>query len=51
MAATLELHKQLAATPDFAAGLDWLVAHPVPASICYRYFKKLRSRLDHAAVA
>ncbi|AIC09928.1 coniferyl-alcohol dehydrogenase [Xylella fastidiosa] len=36
----LELHKQLAATPDFAAGLDWLAAHPVPASTCYQYFKE-----------
>lgn len=36
----LELHKQLAATPDFAAGLDWLAAHPVLASTCYQYFKE-----------
>ncbi|AXI83782.1 SDR family oxidoreductase [Xylella taiwanensis] len=36
----LELHKQLASTPDFAAGLDWLAAHPVPASSCYQYFKE-----------
>ncbi|MFZ6845285.1 coniferyl-alcohol dehydrogenase [Undibacterium sp. RuTC16W] len=34
------LHKELAATNSFAAGLAWLEAHPVPADTCYQYFKE-----------
>lgn len=36
----LALHKELAATPGFAAGEAWLKAHPVPAETCYQYFKE-----------
>lgn len=36
----LELHKQLAATPDFAAGLDWLAAHPVPFPLAISTLRK-----------
>lgn len=54
----LDLHKQLAATGSYAAGSDWLAAHPVPQDTCYQYFKEalivwtlLRSRdwfADHS---
>lgn len=36
----LAQHKALAATPDFAAGQDWLQRHPVPQPTCYQYFKE-----------
>lgn len=38
--ARLEAHKALAATPDFAAGLEWLAANPVPQETCYQFFKE-----------
>lgn len=38
--ARLAAHKALAETPDFAAGSDWLAAHPVPQETCYQYFKE-----------
>lgn len=36
----LDLHKLLAATPSFEAGLAWLARHPVPQETCYQYFKE-----------
>jgi NAD(P)-dependent dehydrogenase (short-subunit alcohol dehydrogenase family) len=36
----LELHKALAETPGFEAGLAWLARHPVPQATCYEYFKE-----------
>jgi NAD(P)-dependent dehydrogenase (short-subunit alcohol dehydrogenase family) len=36
----LDVHKALAATPDFAAGHAWLAANPVPQDTCYQYFKE-----------
>jgi len=38
--ARLDLHKALAATTGFAAGANWLAAHPVPQATCYQYFKE-----------
>ncbi len=38
--ARLDLHKQLAATEGFAAGMAWLDTHPVPDETCYQYFKE-----------
>jgi NAD(P)-dependent dehydrogenase (short-subunit alcohol dehydrogenase family) len=36
----LDLHKALAETPGFEAGLAWLARHPVPQATCYEYFKE-----------
>lgn len=36
----LEVHKALAATGSFEAGLAWLARHPVPQLHCYEYFKE-----------
>lgn len=36
----LDLHKALAETPSFEAGLAWLARHPVPQETCYQYFKE-----------
>lgn len=36
----LELHREPAETPDYAAGEQWLRAHPVPQATCYQYFKE-----------
>jgi NAD(P)-dependent dehydrogenase (short-subunit alcohol dehydrogenase family) len=36
----LELHRELAETPDYAAGEHWLNAHPVAQATCYQYFKE-----------
>jgi NAD(P)-dependent dehydrogenase (short-subunit alcohol dehydrogenase family) len=36
----LALHKALAETPSFEAGLAWLAKHPVPQATCYEYFKE-----------
>jgi NAD(P)-dependent dehydrogenase (short-subunit alcohol dehydrogenase family) len=36
----LDLHKALAETPSFEAGLAWLAKHPVPQATCYQYFKE-----------
>ncbi len=36
----LDLHKALAETPSFEAGLAWLARHPVPQATCYQYFKE-----------
>jgi NAD(P)-dependent dehydrogenase (short-subunit alcohol dehydrogenase family) len=36
----LELHRELAETPDYAAGERWLSAHPVAQATCYQYFKE-----------
>jgi NAD(P)-dependent dehydrogenase (short-subunit alcohol dehydrogenase family) len=36
----LELHKSLAETPSFEAGLAWLARHPVEQAGCYEYFKE-----------
>ncbi len=36
----LALHKALAETPHFEAGLAWLARHPVDAATCYQYFKE-----------
>lgn len=36
----LELHRTLAQTPDFEAGLAWLARHPVDHATCYQYFKE-----------
>lgn len=36
----LALHKALADTPSFEAGLAWLAKHPVPQETCYQYFKE-----------
>ncbi len=38
--ARLDLHKALAETPGFEAGLAWLARHPVPQQTCYQYFKE-----------
>jgi NAD(P)-dependent dehydrogenase (short-subunit alcohol dehydrogenase family) len=38
--ARVDAHKQLAAAEDFAAGLDWLAANPVPQETCYQFFKE-----------
>ncbi len=38
--ARLDLHKALAETPNFEAGLAWLARHPVPQASCYQYFKE-----------
>ena len=38
--ARVDAHKQLAAAADFAAGLDWLAANPVPQETCYQFFKE-----------
>ena len=36
----LELHKALAETSSFEAGLAWLARRPVPQDSCYQYFKE-----------
>jgi NAD(P)-dependent dehydrogenase (short-subunit alcohol dehydrogenase family) len=36
----LEVHKALAETPTFEAGLAWLARHPVAQKTCYEYFKE-----------
>jgi NAD(P)-dependent dehydrogenase (short-subunit alcohol dehydrogenase family) len=36
----VDLHKALAETPSFEAGLAWLARNPVPAASCYQYFKE-----------
>ena len=36
----LDVHKALAETPHFEAGLAWLAKHPVPQQTCYQYFKE-----------
>jgi len=36
----LDLHKSLAETPHFEAGLAWLAKHPVAQDSCYQYFKE-----------
>jgi NAD(P)-dependent dehydrogenase (short-subunit alcohol dehydrogenase family) len=36
----LDLHKALAETPHFEAGLAWLAKHPVAQDSCYQYFKE-----------
>jgi NAD(P)-dependent dehydrogenase (short-subunit alcohol dehydrogenase family) len=36
----LDLHRALAETPSFEAGLAWLARHPVPDVTCYQYFKE-----------
>ncbi|WP_284614959.1 coniferyl-alcohol dehydrogenase [Aquabacterium humicola] len=36
----LDLHKALAETPHFEAGLAWLAKHPVAQASCYQYFKE-----------
>ncbi|MEK8031446.1 coniferyl-alcohol dehydrogenase [Ideonella sp. DXS29W] len=38
--ARLDLHKALAETPSFEAGLAFLARHPVPQETCYQYFKE-----------
>lgn len=38
--ARLDVHKALAQTPGFEAGLSWLARHPVPQETCYQYFKE-----------
>jgi NAD(P)-dependent dehydrogenase (short-subunit alcohol dehydrogenase family) len=38
--ARVDLHKALAETPSFEAGLAWLARHPVPQASCYQYFKE-----------
>lgn len=38
--ARLDLHKSLAETPHFEAGLAWLARRPVPQATCYQYFKE-----------
>ena len=38
--ARLDLHKALAETPNFEAGLAWLARNPVPQASCYQYFKE-----------
>lgn len=35
-----DAHRALAGTAGFAAGHDWLAAHPVPQDSCYQYFKE-----------
>jgi NAD(P)-dependent dehydrogenase (short-subunit alcohol dehydrogenase family) len=36
----LDVHKALAETPHFEAGLAWLAKHPVAEATCYQYFKE-----------
>jgi len=36
----LGLHRELADTAGFDAGVQWLGAHPVPQATCYQYFKE-----------
>lgn len=36
----LALHRALAETPSFEAGLAWIAKHPVPQATCYQYFKE-----------
>jgi len=36
----LDVHKALAETPNFEAGLAWLAKHPVAQESCYQYFKE-----------
>jgi NAD(P)-dependent dehydrogenase (short-subunit alcohol dehydrogenase family) len=36
----LDVHKSLAETPHFEAGLAWLAKHPVAQDSCYQYFKE-----------
>jgi NAD(P)-dependent dehydrogenase (short-subunit alcohol dehydrogenase family) len=36
----LDLHRSLAETPSFEAGLAWLAKRPVPQQTCYQYFKE-----------
>lgn len=36
----LDLHKALAETPSFEAGLAWLARRPVEQATCYQYFKE-----------
>jgi NAD(P)-dependent dehydrogenase (short-subunit alcohol dehydrogenase family) len=36
----VDIHKALAETPGFEAGLAWLARHPVPHETCYQYFKE-----------
>ena len=36
----LDLHRELAATTDFADGAQWLRDHPVEQATCYQYFKE-----------
>jgi len=36
----LEIHKALAETPSFEAGLAFLAKHPVAQETCYQYFKE-----------
>jgi NAD(P)-dependent dehydrogenase (short-subunit alcohol dehydrogenase family) len=38
--ARLDLHKALAETPNFEAGLAFLAKKPVPQETCYQYFKE-----------
>ena len=38
--ARLEVHKALAETSSFEAGLVWLARNPVPHATCYQYFKE-----------
>lgn len=38
--ARLDLHRSLAETPGFEAGLAWLAKRPVPQETCYQYFKE-----------
>ncbi|HEV8691454.1 MAG TPA: coniferyl-alcohol dehydrogenase [Ideonella sp.] len=38
--ARLEVHKALAETPSFEAGLAFLARNPVPQDSCYQYFKE-----------
>lgn len=36
----LALHRALAETPSFEAGLAWIAKRPVPQATCYQYFKE-----------
>ncbi|MCW5665273.1 MAG: coniferyl-alcohol dehydrogenase [Piscinibacter sp.] len=36
----LALHRALAETGGFEAGLAWIAKHPVPQATCYQYFKE-----------
>jgi NAD(P)-dependent dehydrogenase (short-subunit alcohol dehydrogenase family) len=38
--ARLDVHKALAETPSFEAGLAWLARNPVAQETCYQYFKE-----------
>jgi len=38
--ARVDLHKALAETPNFEAGLAWLARNPVPQATCYQHFKE-----------